>query len=288
MKYNKGWVDCDLKPTIRKYNIASKHHQSIQCQKLDRHYHRCDCNLHKEPSNTQIVMTTRKSSLPEDRKVASRDSLIYKGGEREKKGLFLSDLDLGLKESYWTLRLRDTTNLYSSAEGRKLTNSSHRDLLILYNILSCAYNTGTLNLDVYVIHNLTNKHNNGCKHHSLSWTTLKTGLASKRRWWRCSNRLGDQTQSRGETLQKRSRWHSNPQLGGGIFPRGGTITNLEKGEKYDPSSYPLDEVDSWNIKIVNKRGVSCPSTRELEQRKEGVYPSHGGRGQDRQPWEHGE
>ena len=115
-------------------------------------------------------MMTGKSSLPEDKKVASKDSHI-KRKERERKRDFWETF--GLEESYLTLRLRDTTNFYSNAEERKLTNSSHRDLLILYKILSYAHSTRTLNPNCICNSDLINEHNGGCRHHSLSRTTLK-------------------------------------------------------------------------------------------------------------------
>ena len=90
----------------------------------------------------QKVMMTGKSSLPEDKKVTSRLSHI-KMEEREREKDLLKNLWAG--ESYWTLRLRDTTNFYSSAKGRKLMNSFYHDLLILYKILSSAHSTGTFN-----------------------------------------------------------------------------------------------------------------------------------------------
>ena len=122
------------------------------------------------------IMMTGKSSLPEDRKVVSRGYSELKG-KREKWrggffGLSFRILTFGLEKSYWTLRLRDTTNFYFSAKGRKLTNSSHRDLLIL-RILSCAHNTGTFNPDYICNSRLINEHNSGCRHHLFSWTTLK-------------------------------------------------------------------------------------------------------------------
>ena len=93
-------MDCDLRPTIKKYNIASKYHQPISFQKLKGRYHKCNCSLQKEPTNTQKVIVTWKSSLPKDRKVASRDSLIEKGGKRERGGLKVKLLDPEAKENH--------------------------------------------------------------------------------------------------------------------------------------------------------------------------------------------
>ena len=50
--YIKGWVNCDLELTIRKYN--RKHHQSIHCQKPDGRYHRCDCSPQEETAEHAI------------------------------------------------------------------------------------------------------------------------------------------------------------------------------------------------------------------------------------------
>ena len=119
-----------------KYNIASKHYQSIHRQEPNECYHKCDYRSQKEPPNTQKVMMTGKSSLLEDNKVASTKSLISREErKRENRALldFFSSLDFwARRRSDWTLRLRDTTDFYSGAEGRKSTNSSHRDLLIFY------------------------------------------------------------------------------------------------------------------------------------------------------------
>ena len=68
-------------------------------------------------------MMTGKSSLPKDRKVTSRLSHI-KGKEEREIGNFLGERDY-----VWT------TDFYSNAKGRRLTNSSHHDLLFLYKIL---------------------------------------------------------------------------------------------------------------------------------------------------------
>ena len=69
--YGEGWVDCDLRPTIKNYNITSKHHQLIQCQKPDGRYQIFDCSLSKELLNMQkgngdweiIITRGQKSSL---------------------------------------------------------------------------------------------------------------------------------------------------------------------------------------------------------------------------------
>ena len=62
----------------------------------------------------------------------------------------------------------------------------------------------------------------------------------------------------------------------------GVIIDSEKGEKSDLSSHPLRRSRLWNVKRINKRGVS-----EVERPRKGVYPSHGGWGPYRWPWEHG-
>ena len=45
--------------------------------------------------------------------------------------LGLETFGLRERKSHSTLRLRETTDSYSGSEGRKLMNSSHRDLFIL-------------------------------------------------------------------------------------------------------------------------------------------------------------
>ena len=53
-------------------------------------------------------------------------------------------------------------------------------------------------------------------------------------------------------------WGTDPTLRRnllGLKSKVGTITDLERGEKSNPLSYPQDEADPWNIKVIHKKGV---------------------------------
>ena len=64
--------------------------------------------------------------------------------------------------------IKRITNFYSDSERKKLTNNSHRNLLAIYIYSIVPTTQGDSLLIVHVIHDLINKHNGGCMHHSLS------------------------------------------------------------------------------------------------------------------------
>ena len=93
--------------------------------------------------------------------------------------------------------------------------------------------------------------------------------------------------SKDETLWKRSRRYSDSRLGERPNPKkdstrievqGQHHNRLIKEGKLDPSLYPQDEAEPWNIKIINTKKFSCLSVSEVKQPQKGANPSHGRQG----------